>query len=40
MTYILDTNAISALMKADAGVIRRLQSTNRAQVQIPQPVIA
>jgi tRNA(fMet)-specific endonuclease VapC len=40
MTYILDTNAVSALMKADAAVIQRLQSTNRAQVEIPQPVIA
>jgi tRNA(fMet)-specific endonuclease VapC len=40
MTHMLDTNAVSALMKADAAVVRRLQGTNRAWVKIPQPVIA
>jgi len=38
--YVLDTNAVSALMKGDLPVIQRLQSVNRTDVAIPQPVIA
>ena len=40
MTYILDTNAVSALMKGDAAVVKHLAATTPAEVAIPQPVIA
>jgi tRNA(fMet)-specific endonuclease VapC len=38
--YILDTNAVSALMRADPTATRRLMSVTRADVAIPQPVAA
>jgi len=40
VTYILDTNAVSALMKNDTRVVERLAETNPAEVAIPQPVLA
>ena len=40
MTFILDTNAVSALMKGSAAVVDRLAATEPAQVAIPQPVLA
>lgn len=40
MTYVLDTNAVSALMKGDEAVVQRLASYVPADVAIPQPVIA
>ena len=40
LTYILDTNALSALMKGSARVVERLAVTTRADVAIPQPVMA
>ena len=40
MTYVLDTNAVSALMKGTAGVIDRLALAEPAAVAIPQPVLA
>lgn len=40
MTYILDTNAISALMKGRADVVKRLASVAPGEVGIPQPVVA
>jgi len=40
MTYVLDTNAVSALMKADAHVVMRLTQTTPETVFVPQPVIA
>lgn len=40
MTYILDTNAVSALMKGTAAAVDRLAGTNPADVAIPQPVLA
>lgn len=40
MTYVLDTNALSALMKGDAAVVERLAATTPAAVAIPQPVLA
>lgn len=40
MIYILDTNAVSALMKASAAVVERLAATRPADVAIPQPVLA
>jgi tRNA(fMet)-specific endonuclease VapC len=38
--YILDTNAVSALMKSHAAVVERLAATDPADVAIPQPVLA
>jgi tRNA(fMet)-specific endonuclease VapC len=38
--YILDTNAVSALMKGSAVVVERLAANAPADVAIPQPVIA
>lgn len=40
MTYILDTNAISALMKGSAPVVERLAATKPAEIAVPQPVLA
>ncbi|MBK9260274.1 MAG: PIN domain-containing protein [Polyangiaceae bacterium] len=40
MKYVLDTNAVSALMKGDATVIGRLRRVSKGAVAIPQPVIA
>jgi tRNA(fMet)-specific endonuclease VapC len=40
VTYVLDTNAVSALMKGEPAVIERLAATTPAGVAIPQPVIA
>lgn len=40
MTHILDTNAVSALMKGDAAAIDRLASTHPGEVAIPSPVVA
>lgn len=40
MTYLLDTNAVSALMKGTPAVVDRLAATDRAEVGVPQPVIA
>jgi tRNA(fMet)-specific endonuclease VapC len=38
--YVLDTNAVSALMRADPLVLERLRSVTRTEVAIPQPVVA
>jgi tRNA(fMet)-specific endonuclease VapC len=38
--YVLDTNAVSALMKGSPAVIERLAATAPAEVAIPQPVLA
>jgi tRNA(fMet)-specific endonuclease VapC len=38
--YVLDTNAVSALMRGEAAVLRRLRKLNKSAVLIPQPVIA
>ena len=40
MKYVLDTNAVSALMKGTAAVIERLAATAPADVALPQPVLA
>lgn len=40
MTYVLDTNAVSALMKGTPAVVERLAATTPAEVAIPQPVLA
>jgi tRNA(fMet)-specific endonuclease VapC len=38
--YVLDTNAVSALLKGSAAVVERLATTAPAEVAIPQPVLA
>ena len=40
MIYVLDTNAVSALMKGNPAVVDRLAATTPAEVAIPQPVVA
>jgi tRNA(fMet)-specific endonuclease VapC len=40
VTYLLDTNAVSALMKGDLRVVQKLRETTRGDISIPQPVIA
>lgn len=40
MTYVLDTNAVSALMKGTPAVVERLAATAPAEVAVPQPVLA
>jgi tRNA(fMet)-specific endonuclease VapC len=40
VTYVLDTNAVSALMKGDKAVVEQLASHVPADVTTPQPVIA
>jgi tRNA(fMet)-specific endonuclease VapC len=38
--YILDTNAVSALMKGLPEVVERLAGVARSDVRMPQPVVA
>ena len=40
MIYVLDTNAVSALMKGNPATVERLAATAPADVAIPQPVLA
>lgn len=40
MKYVLDTNAVSALMKGDATMIERLAAISKEEVSVPQPVLA
>ena len=40
MIYVLDTNAVSALMKGTTAVIERLAATAPADISVPQPVLA
>lgn len=40
MKYVLDTNAVSALMKGDQHAIGRLEKVDRSDVWIPQVVVA
>ena len=40
MKYILDTNAVSALMKGEEAVIRRLTKELKGDVYVPQPVLS
>jgi predicted nucleic acid-binding protein len=35
LKYVLDTNAVSALMKGEPSVIERLKAVGRADVGIP-----
>jgi tRNA(fMet)-specific endonuclease VapC len=38
--YVLDTNAVSALMKGAPAVVERLAATDPSSVAVPQPVLA
>jgi len=38
--YILDTNAVSGLMKGTPAVVERLAASAPADVAVPQPVLA
>ena len=40
MKYVLDTNAVSALMKGSAALVERLTASAPADVAVPQPVLA
>jgi tRNA(fMet)-specific endonuclease VapC len=40
VTYVLDTNAVSALMKGLPAVVDRLSSAEPASIAVPQPVLA
>ena len=40
MKVVLDTNAVSALMKGDPGVMERLKQRSKGEVSVPQPVLA
>ena len=40
MIYILDTNAVSALMKGTPAVVERLAASAPADITVPQPVLA
>jgi tRNA(fMet)-specific endonuclease VapC len=40
LKYVLDTNAVSALMKGEPSVIERLKAVGRADVAMPRPVVA
>jgi tRNA(fMet)-specific endonuclease VapC len=40
VTFILDTNAVSELMKGTAAAVDRLAATTPADVAVPQPVLA
>jgi tRNA(fMet)-specific endonuclease VapC len=38
--YILDTNAVSALMKGNGTIVERLAATEPTAIAVPQPVLA
>ena len=40
MKYVLDTNAVSALMRGDPQVIERLRQKRKTEVTLPGPVAA
>ena len=40
MKLVLDTNAVSALMKGDVHVVERLRQRNKDEVSVPQPALA
>ena len=40
MTYVLDTDVVSALMKGTPSVVDRLAQAGRTAVAVPQPVLA
>ncbi len=40
MKYVLDTNAVSELMRGNPAMLARLRSAKKADVAIPEPVLA
>jgi predicted nucleic acid-binding protein len=40
MKYVLDTNVVSLSMKGDPNVVAHLRKASRADVYMPQPVVA
>lgn len=40
MKIVLDTNAVSALMKGEPRLVEKLKRRSRAEVSVPQPVLA
>ena len=40
MKFVLDTNAVSALMKGEALVVEKLGQKNRSDVSVPHPALA
>ena len=38
--YVLDTNALSALMRGEPAISGRLRAIEKGQVAVPQPVLA
>jgi len=40
VTFVLDTNAFSALMKGDPLVLAKLKQKSKGEVVVPQPVLA
>ncbi len=40
MSYVLDTNAVSAIMKGEPGTLARLRAVPKREVLVPQPVVA
>lgn len=40
MRYVLDTNTVSAIMRAEPVVLARLKRANRRDAVLPQPVLA
>ena len=40
MKYVLDTNAVSALMAEDDRIVMRLRAAAKHDVGVPQPVLA
>lgn len=40
MTYVLDANAVSAVMRGDVRVLARLRETPKREVLVPHPVFA
>ena len=40
MSYVLDTNVVSALMRGEAGCVGRFRATSPNEIFVPHPVIA
>jgi tRNA(fMet)-specific endonuclease VapC len=40
MSYVLDTSAVSDLMRGDPATVARLERERRSEVWMPQPVVA
>jgi tRNA(fMet)-specific endonuclease VapC len=38
--YVLDTNAVSALMRGDPQIVERVRGLEKSAIAVPQPVLA